>query len=97
MFSVSKARELVRVVQEPRVEQVKRSGAMQKDDALVIERVANGYTVRPLAGRGDVVCVTDIMVFQMMGYASGPGEYIKTEDTLLGFLAQHFTEGMRRE
>lgn len=71
---------------------------MKKDEPLVIERVANGYQVKPISGEGMFVCVSEIMVFQLMGYASGPGEGgIRTEDTLLGFLANHFTEGIRHE
>lgn len=68
---------------------------MNKDEALVIERVANGYQVRAMTRVSDIVCIDDIMVFQILGYASGPGEGVKTEDTLLGFLAGHFTEGIR--
>ncbi len=68
---------------------------MNKDEPLVIERTANGYQVRPMCGSVEFVCIADIMVFQLMGYASGPGEGVKTEDTLLGFLAEHFTEGKR--
>lgn len=68
---------------------------MQKDEPLVIERVANGYQVRPMSGQAMCVCISDIMVFQLMGYASGPGEGVKTEDTLLGFIEDHFTQGMR--
>ena len=66
---------------------------MEKDEPLVIERTANGYQVRPMCGRGDMVCVRDIMIFQDMGYASATRDYQKTEDTLLGFLASHFTDG----
>lgn len=70
---------------------------MNKDDPLVIERVANGYQVRPMSGKEMCMFVEDIMVFQIMGYASVTGEGVKTEDTLLGFIADHFTEGMRHK
>ena len=67
---------------------------MGKDEPLIIERTANGYQVRPLSGN-NVVCVSDIMVFQIMGYVVSPGDGVKTKDTLLGFIVDHFTEGKR--
>ena len=66
---------------------------MDKDEPIIIERTANGYQVRQMSGAGVMARIEDILVFQMMGYASGPGEYIRTEETLLGFIADHFSEG----
>lgn len=70
---------------------------MRKDESIAIERTANGYQVRLLSGNGNMICISEIMVFQTMGYASGPGDGIKTDDTLLGFIANHFTEGNKNE
>jgi hypothetical protein len=62
---------------------------MKTDEPIVIERTANGYQVR--SHGGDLICVADIMVFQDIGYASATRDNQKTEDTLLGFIAAHFT------
>ncbi len=65
---------------------------MNKDDSIIIERVANGYQVRPATLPGELVCVRDTMVFQDMGYASGTGE-LGVRECLLTFIAKHFSEG----
>lgn len=65
---------------------------MNKNSSVVIERVANGYQVRPLYGAGDCFCLLDLMVFQDMGFASAARDYQSTEDTLLGFIESHFRE-----
>lgn len=65
---------------------------MNKNETIIIERVANGYLVRPL-GRPqyETTDIRDILVFQDMGYASAQQDYQPTENTLLGFIAEHFT------
>ena len=63
-----------------------------KDIAVIVERVGNGYQVRPLSRFGEVVCACDILVFQDKGFVSSARDYQPPEDTLLGWLDQHFTE-----
>lgn len=60
---------------------------MEKDDALIIERVGNGYIVRPVSAHGEMSARPEILVFQKMG-SSYSGD-----DTLLGFVEGHFSEG----
>lgn len=64
---------------------------MEKDIPVVVERVTNGYQLRPLYGEGTVVCVRDILVFQDKGFVSPERDYQAIESTLLGWLDQHFT------
>jgi hypothetical protein len=64
---------------------------MNKDDAIIIERTANGYQVRQL-DHSNMICIKDIMVFQDMGFASSMRDYQDSEDTLLGFIEKHFTQ-----
>jgi len=64
---------------------------MNQNDAIIIERVANGFYVRPyLPGQSLVPCIQSTMVFQDMGYASAARDHQKTKDTLLGFIEDHF-------
>lgn len=67
-----------------------------KDTPLIIERVANGYQVRPLGGNHEMVCMQDIMVFQDKGFVSSTRDYQPLEATLLGWLDQHFTEAKQK-
>lgn len=66
---------------------------MEKNITLVVEKVGNGFTVRPFApdgAGGYFVALRDVEVYQSLGYASGPGaEFPKT---LLEFIAEHFAE-----
>lgn len=64
---------------------------MKQGEGIIIERAANGWMVRSFMLGMHVNATTDLLVFQDMGYASGSGaENKKTEDCLLGFIAQHF-------
>jgi hypothetical protein len=63
-----------------------------KDTAVIVERVGNGYQVRPMHGGSDMVCVRDILVFQDKGYVSAARDGQRTDATLLGWLDTHFTE-----
>lgn len=66
---------------------------IDKDMPVVVERVANGYQLRPLYGRDEVVCVSNIFVFQEKGCVSPERDRQAVENTLLGWLDQHFTSG----
>lgn len=68
---------------------------MNTDTPVIIERVGNGYQVRPMYGAGDSVCLTDVLVFQDMGYAGAARDHQKITDTLLGWIEAHFTEGTK--
>ena len=59
-----------------------------KDTPLIVERVANGYQVRP-PGSGNAI---EIMVFQDKGFVSASRDGQRTEATLFGWLDTHFTE-----
>ncbi len=63
---------------------------MTKDGAIIIERTANGYQVRPFDGN-NMVCIKDIMVFQEMGFAVASGACRHKSEDLLGFIEAHFT------
>ncbi len=67
-----------------------------KDTPVIVERVGNGYQVRPMSGDGGMVCVRDILVFQDKGFVSSARDYQPTEATLLGWLDQHFTEAGKK-
>lgn len=67
-----------------------------KDTAVIVERVGNGYQVRPMYGNGEMVCVSDILVFQEKGFVSTARDYQPVEATLLGWLDQHFTEAKQK-
>jgi hypothetical protein len=62
---------------------------IDKNGPVVIERVGNGYQVRPMCDRNSMVAMSDLMVFQDKGHASQP-----TESTLLGWLDAHFAEAV---
>lgn len=66
--------------------------AMNKNTPLVIERCGNGFQVRPMFGNGEALCMDDVMVFQDKGYVSSARDYQKIEDTLFGWLDQHFQD-----
>ena len=67
-----------------------------KDTPVIVERVGNGYQVRPLSGYGEMVCARGILVFQDKGFVSSARDYQPTEATLLGWLDQHFTEAKQK-
>lgn len=73
-----------------------RSCMSTKDTPLIVERVANGYQVRPMFGPGDAVCVRDILVFQDKGYVSASKQGQRTEATLFGWLDTHFTDAEQK-
>ena len=64
---------------------------IRKDTPVIVERVGNGYQIRPLTGRGEAMSVLEIMVFQDKGFVSSARDYQPVEATLLGWLDQHFT------
>lgn len=67
-----------------------------KDTPVIVERVGNGYQVRPMFEPGNSVCVRDIMVFQDKGIASPARDYQSAESTLFGWLDQHFSSEDRK-
>lgn len=67
---------------------------MDKNSAIVIEKTSNGYVVRAEYRPDHLISIADFAVFQDMGYASSARDNQKTEDTLLGFIAAHFTENV---
>lgn len=67
-----------------------------KDAPLIVERVANGYQVRPMFGFGEAVCVREIMVFQDKGHVSAAKDGQCTEKTLFGWLDTHFTDAEQK-
>lgn len=57
---------------------------IKNNEPVIIERVANGFQVRPLSGNNDAVCVDDIHVFQQLGL------YETDTSKLFGWLDSHF-------
>ena len=64
---------------------------IEKDDAVIVERVGNGYQVRPISRPSDMICIRDVMVFQDKGIVVAVRDYQDTADTLFGWLDAHFT------
>lgn len=64
---------------------------MTKGDTITIRRTANGFLVHPQKDDG-LTPSHEVMVFQDIGYAASARDYQKLEDTLLGFIAEHFGE-----
>ena len=62
------------------------------DTAVIVERVGNGYQVRPLYGPEGVVTLREILVFQEKGRVSSAHYHLELEANLLGWLDKHFTE-----
>ncbi len=60
---------------------------MNKGDAIVIERVANGWMVRPQTGPHDILCWAHCHVFQFLDYDQ---QGVTSALTLYGFLREHF-------
>lgn len=58
---------------------------MTKSEALIIQRVGNGYTVRPASSLNQVLALDDLLVFNRMGWATADGQ-----ECLLTFIEQHF-------
>ena len=48
-----------------------------KDTPVIVERVGNGYQVRPLSGYGEMVCARGILVFQDKGFVSKASDGMK--------------------
>jgi hypothetical protein len=64
---------------------------MLKDgDPIVIRRVANGFVVEPLALAGEGFLLSDMIVFNDLGFVAGNRDD-STVPYLLGFIAAHFT------
>lgn len=63
---------------------------LEKKQTIVVERVGNGFHVMPLMDSGGMMALSDVYVFQDMGYASAARDHQDQKDTLLGFIAQHF-------
>jgi len=66
---------------------------INKNDAVIVQRVGNGYEVRPMNGGKEYICIKDIMVFQDKGIATPARDYQDSSATLFGWLDQHFTGG----
>jgi hypothetical protein len=67
---------------------------IDKNGPVVIERVGNGYQVRPMCDRNSAVCLSDVMVFQDKGLASSMRDNQAAESTLLGWLDAHFADAV---
>jgi len=65
---------------------------MRNDDSLIIEKVGNGWLVRPYAGAGNegLVALSDIYAFQELQYDGQDVQH--SEKCLFGFLLKHFPE-----
>lgn len=63
---------------------------MNPNDSVTIERVANGWQVWVFHPGSACYSISDVMVFQDMGFASAARDGQKTEDSLLGFIEAHF-------
>lgn len=68
----------------------------RKDTSVIVERVANGYQVRPINNIDNAISVHDVLVFQDKGFVSSARDYQPIEATLLGWLDQHFTEATQK-
>jgi hypothetical protein len=67
---------------------------IDKNGPVVIERVGNGYQVRPMCDRNSMVSMADVMVFQDKGFVSSARDGQREEATLLGWLDAHFSEAV---
>lgn len=65
---------------------------MNKREKIIIECVENGFIVSSPADDFGAVYIKGRLVFQDMGYASAARDSQRTEDTLLGFIEEHFRE-----
>ena len=64
---------------------------MDKNIPITIEKVGNGFFVRP-SNSISVMALSDVMVFHDMGFASASRDNQDAKNTLLGFIADHFTD-----
>jgi hypothetical protein len=65
---------------------------MNKNDTVVIRKVGNGFIVEPWGPPHIAMAISEMLVFNEMGFASGVGESGSTP-CLLKFIEGHFTEG----
>jgi hypothetical protein len=65
---------------------------VKKGDTIVIESAANGFIVRPQVGRDQLYLNSDVCVFNDMGTPVSDRDGQKTEETLLGWIAAHFSK-----
>lgn len=62
----------------------------EKNTAVIVERVGNGYQVSPVRGKHEVNNTLDVMVFQDKGFVTAAREQQRVDATLLGWLDAHF-------
>ena len=64
---------------------------IQPSETIIIERVGNGFILRPFQNepRCVVRSTEDVLVFNEMGWASSPGN---GEPCLLSFIEKHFRQ-----
>lgn len=65
---------------------------LENNYPIIIEKTANGYQVRPITGPHDIVCISDIHVFQELGIAASTRDYQKPGETLLDWIQTHFKD-----
>lgn len=63
---------------------------MKANTMLIIERVGNGYLVRPFGPAHVVADSLETMVFQHKGQVT-PGAATSLQETLFGWLDDHFS------
>jgi hypothetical protein len=67
---------------------------MTPNESIIIERTLNGFIVRPAIERNKVAEVAEFAkfaVFQDLGIAVMARDNQNPEDTLVGFIADHFS------
>lgn len=64
---------------------------MKQNDSIVIERTANGFTVREMHRDNVAISSRELLVFNEMGYASGAGD---ERPCLLTWLEAHFRDSL---
>lgn len=63
--------------------------AIKPGEPVIIRKVANGYMIEPLGIPTCVPPLTQVMVFNEMGWASAPGDS-SLQPCLLKFIEAHF-------
>lgn len=58
---------------------------------IIIERVGNGFVVRPWGGPGSFISLDETLVFNDLGYASQARDY-GGNTSLTVFITSHFSE-----
>lgn len=65
---------------------------MEKNEAVKIEKVGNGYIVSPMPAQNEVRPKDDVRVFQSLGKAAQLPTGANGADSLFEFIERHFSE-----